>query len=229
MKRSPQARSLVTLTTGLLLIVAALPACGDDEDTLPPAGVACASLDPTPAIVTDIDETLTLSDMEFLQQVIQPEYVPRMRTDALALIQELYRRGYHVVYLTARSEDLELVDGTMAREATVSWLTDQGFPMNAERTRVDLSPVSHTGDDAGTAAYKRDTIEAYQTQGWEFVYAFGNATTDASAYVEAGIPLAQIYMIGELAGDQGTVAVAGEGWTDVLATEITPLPRICDF
>jgi phosphatidate phosphatase PAH1 len=200
-----------------------------DDDDLPKAGVACSSLSPSPAIVTDIDETLTTSDEEFIQQMLEPDYVPAMRPGSLELVKALYKRGYLVMYLTARAETLELMDGTSGREATEGWLVDMGFPMDPDRTEVVLAPSSLVGDEEGTAAYKRDAILDRVAAGWTFDFAFGNATTDASGYLEAGIPPDQIYMIGDHAGYQGTVAVQGEGWTTLIETELAPLPRVCDF
>lgn len=61
------------------------------------------------------------------------------------------------------------------------------------------------------------------------MYAFGNADTDIQAYAEALIPLDHTYIIGALAGDSGTVAVPGEGWTELITTLLDPQGRICDF
>lgn len=184
---------------------------------------------PSPAVVTDIDETLTTSDEELIQQMLDPTYIPALRPGSVSLMQGLYERGYLILYLTARAETLELLDGSTGREATETWLVDMGFPMDPDRTRVELAPDSLVGDDVGTAAYKRDAVLDRMNAGWTFDFAFGNATTDASGYVDAGIPLEQIYMIGEHTGELGTVAVSGEGWTDLFETQFDPLPRVCDF
>jgi phosphatidate phosphatase PAH1 len=215
----------------VVLVALSLGACGGGKDShgdLPPAGVECSTLSPVPAIVTDIDGTLTLSDAEFVTQVVDATYVPVAQPDAAALITELYDRGYLILYLTARPETLALSDGTSARDATEKWLEDEGFPMDSKRTALVLSPDAvATGDP--TIAYKLGAVQEYQAEGWQFDYGYGNATTDASAYLQAGIPAEDVYLVGSNTGDQGTATVSGDGWTDHLATVVTPMPRVCDF
>ncbi len=222
-------RTARTLILPLLLLgmLAALPACGDDDGGLPKAGVDCDDLSPMPAVISDIDETLTTSDNEFLMQVMDAEYVPASRPGSVELMQGFYERGYLILYLTARYETLELLDGSSAREATESWLLDEGYPVDPDRTRVVLAADSNSGDE--TIAYKRGALEDLMAEGWDFEYAFGNADTDIAAYAEAGIPLDVTYIIGDHAGEEGTVAVAGEGWTDTIATLLDPVGRTCDF
>ncbi len=215
------------VTAMALCVIALGPACGDDDDGLPAAGVDCADLSPLPAIVSDIDETLTTSDNELLLQIVEPDHVQEMRAEAVALIQGFYDRGYRILYLTARYEGLELLDGTPAREFTEKWLVDQGFPTDSERTRLVLAAEPNSGDE--TAAYKRGALEDLMAEGWDFIYAFGNADTDIGAYNEAGIALDHTYIIGDHAGEGGTVAVPGEGWTDLIITLLDPQGRICDF
>src|SRR5690349_11653328 len=55
-----------------------------------------------PAIVTDIDETLTLSDEEFLMQLMDGNYDPVEREGGAALIGGYADLGYRIMYLTAR-------------------------------------------------------------------------------------------------------------------------------
>ena len=214
----------------VLVLASSLCACGgkDTHGDLPKAGVECSSLSPSPAVVTDLDGTMTLSDAEFVTQVVDATYVPVPQPDAAALITGLYDRGYLVLYLTARPETLALSDGTSARDATAKWLKDEGFPMDTKRTALVLAPDAvATGDPP--VAYKLGALQQYQAQGWEFDNAYGNATTDTSAYLQAGIPAEDIYIIGDNTGDQGTTPVTGDGWTDHLATVVTPTGRICDF
>jgi len=220
-------RHYFCFTVLFALWVAALgTACGVD-DGLPAAGVDCADLSPLPAIVSDIDETLTTSDNELLLQIVEPEHVQAQRPGAVALIQGFYDRGYQILYLSARYEDLALLDGTLAREFTETWLVDQGFPMDSERTRLVLATEPNSG--AETAAYKRGALEDLIAQGWDFSFAFGNADTDIQAYQEAGLAVDHTYIIGDRAGEGGTVAVAGEGWTDLITMLLDPQGRVCDF
>ena len=213
----------------ILVLATLLHACGgkDSHGDLPPAGVECASLSPSPAVVTDIDGTLTLSDAEFLTEFVDPTYVPLAWADAATLMVELYDRGYLILYLTARPANLSMSDGESVRDATERWLEDLGFPLDSRRTEVVLAPDSTSGD--ATTAYKLGALQEHQAAGWQFDYAYGNATTDIDAYLQAGIPPTGVYIIGENSGEQGTTPVTGDGWTDHLATVVTPTGRICDF
>lgn len=213
----------VCLPLSCVLYVSLAVAC-DDDDT----GIKCESISPSVAIVTDIDETLTTSDAEFVKQVVIEGYVPEAREGSVELVNAYYSRGYQILYLTARPETQMLLSGETAREATEKWLVDLGFPMNPRWTRVILAADSLPGDEE-TVAYKRESVEMLTSEGWSFEYAYGNATTDIEAYLEAGIPAERVFIIGEHAGEQGTVAISGEGWIEHMATHVDPLERICDF
>jgi phosphatidate phosphatase PAH1 len=220
---------LVALLAPIVLLASLLGACGgkDSHGDLPPADVECSTLAPAPAVVTDIDGTLTLSDAEFLQEFVDATYVPVAWPDAVTLIRELYDRGYLILYLTARPETLAMSSGKSVRDATVDWLKGQGFPLDSKRTEVVLAPDSTSG--AATTAYKLGVLQERQAAGWRLDLAYGNATTDIDAYLQAGIPPEDVFIIGENSGEQGTAPVAGDGWTDHLATVVAPTPRVCDF
>ncbi|MEM9460270.1 MAG: hypothetical protein AAGF11_39210 [Myxococcota bacterium] len=189
------------------------------------AGSACSGQQP--AIVTDIDETLTLSDAEFIMQIADGTYDPIEREGAAALIGAYSELGYHVLYLTARSEMIT-VSGTdeTAREATARWLQEHDFPVDPTRTSLVLAPMLMLGDDI--QAYKAQALMDGQATGLRFDYAYGNATTDIGAYAEAGIPLAATFIIGEHAGEEGTVAIEGEGWVEHAQAHLPSVPAVCD-
>lgn len=162
---------------------------------------------PDMLIATDIDETLTTSDKEWLQQLADPSHVPAMRPDANALMQGYASLGYRVVYITARGEDLALLDGRTSREATWDWLTAQGFPGQPE----DLFLTEGIGA-AGEAAveYKSGVLAELSRGGSDTVWAYGNADTDILAFLEHGIPEDRIFLVGELAGTMGVVGLTDE-------------------
>lgn len=189
------------------------------------AGGGCST--EQPAIVTDIDETLTLSDAEFIMQIADGTYDPIEREGAAALISGYAELGYHVLYLTARSEMIT-VQGTdeTAREATARWLQEHDFPVDPTRTTLVLAPMLLLGDD--TQAYKAQALMDGQATGLRFDYAYGNATTDIGAYAEAGIPLAATFIIGEHAGEEGTVAIEGEGWVEHTQAHLPGVPAVCE-
>jgi hypothetical protein len=180
-----------------------------------------------PAIVTDIDETLTISDAEFIMQIGDGTYDPVEREGAHELITAYADLGYRIMYLTARSEDIVLVGtGETAREATERWILEHGFPNDPETTVVVLSEMFVFDDTA--AEYKTDALMEQQAAGWRFDYAYGNATSDIDAYANAGIDLAATFIIGEHAGEGGTVAVEGEGWVEHTAAHIPTVPAVCE-
>lgn len=180
-----------------------------------------------PAIVTDIDETLTLSDGEFLMQIADGTYDPIEREGASELIVAYADLGYRIMYLSARSEDIVLTGtGETAREATERWLVEHGYPTDPETTVVVLAEMFVFDDTA--QEYKAAALMEQQAAGWRFDYAYGNATSDIGAYADAGIDLAVTFIIGEHAGEGGTVAVEGEGWVEHTEEHLPTVPAVCE-
>lgn len=198
---------------------------GDGAASSSSGGGVCE--DEQPAIVTDIDETLTTSDAEFLMQLADPTYDPMEREGGAAMISAYADLGYRVMYLTARSEDLD-VFGTdeTAREITVRWLEEHGYPLDPDTTVVVLSETLVFGD--ATQVYKAGALMEQQAMGWRFDYAYGNATTDIGAYAEAGIDVSATFIIGENAGQGGTVAIDGEDWLAHTADHLPTVPAVCE-
>jgi hypothetical protein len=180
-----------------------------------------------PAIVTDIDETLTLSDAEFFMQIADGTYDPIEREGGSELIEAYADLGYFIMYLTARSEEIVLAGtGETAREATERWLVEHGYPTDPANTLVVLSPVFVVDDTA--QEFKAGALMDQQAAGWRFDYAYGNATSDIGAYADAGIDTAVTFIIGEHAGEGGTVAVEGEGWVEHAAAHLPTVPVVCE-
>jgi phosphatidate phosphatase PAH1 len=204
-----------------LAALALLSGCGDDGPGLP----SCA--DVKQAVVTDIDETLTTSDAEFVLQLLDPAYDPKLRAGGPELMQGYAERGYVIYYLTARSKTLVVGDSLSAEQATLDWLERHGFPLGEGRAWLTLSESTTTGDD--TTAYKAAALQARQAEGTTFSFAYGNATTDIDAYAEAGIPLAATFIIGAQAGVGGTQAIAGEDFLAHAAAQLPLVAPICAF
>lgn len=180
-----------------------------------------------PAIVTDIDATLTTSDAEFLMQLGDGNYDPAEREGAAELITAYADLGYRVLYLTARTETLMAVNtGESARELTERWLLEHEFPLDPESTMVVLSPNLVLGESA--RVFKAETLAEQQAAGWRFDYAYGNAGSDIDAYADAGIALDRTFIIGPEAGNGGTVAVEGEGWVEHTAAYLPTVPAVCE-
>ena len=60
--------------------------------------------------------------------------------------------------------------------------------------------------------------------GWTPVAAYGNADTDIGAYDEAGIPKDITFIVGELAGTEGTMPVENLDYADHIAAFVDPYP-----
>jgi phosphatidate phosphatase PAH1 len=187
---------------------AALPACSATEL----------------AVVTDIDETLTTSDGEFIKEIADPAYDPAMRPGASDLMQDYAKRGYYIYYLTGRAKTIKVGSET-ATQATLDWLTKHDFPVNPSNTWLTLADSLYTGTPL--VNYKAQAIEAKQSAGYKFSFAYGNATTDADSYLDAGIPKQDVFMI-ENAGYKGTQPVAGNSYIDQAHT-VQTLQPICQF
>ncbi len=155
------------------------------------------------AVVTDIDETLTTSDEEWLTQIALPWTDPEMRQQANLVMDEYFARGYRVLYLSARGEDLRLLDGRSARRATEDWLTAHRFPYRSE----DVFLAPGVGALFEAADYKTAVLRGLAADGWTILYAYGNADTDIEAYQAFGIPDDRIFLVGELAGRFGVVPI----------------------
>ncbi len=184
------------------MLLISLLGCVPDDPT--PSSVACRAVD---AIVTDIDETLTTSDSEYLQQLIDPTHDPAMRPDADALMQGYADRGYAIVYITARGEDAVLGDGRDAREATADWLLEHGFPL--EPAHLFLADGLGTAGD-GAIAYKSGAMQDLTAEGLSFAWGYGNAETDIEGFRLGGLDDAHLFLVGELAGTMGVQPLPDE-------------------
>lgn len=144
----------------------------------------------TQAIVFDIDETLTLSDLEQVEDYLGIEQATP-RGGASDMVQAYKDLGYQIIYITARVY--------WYAKGTRRWLRSQNIPQWSLKTSFSNSTsLLHTTD------YKRDYINAIKAEGIEVVRAYGNASTDIEAFLQAGIDPDEIYIIGDNAGNQGT-------------------------
>lgn len=178
------------------------------------------------AVVTDIDETLTTSDEEWLQQMTDSTHDPEMRPDANTLLNAYAEQGYGVFYVTARGDGFTLSDGRTAFEGTRDWLVAHDFPV--DESRITLSEgFGVAGDDA--AAYKAEVLADEQALGWSFDWAYGNADSDIAAFKEGGIPSSNIFLVGELAGTLEVEPILDEdAYTNHLATQLDAIePTEC--
>lgn len=159
-------------------------------------------------VVMDIDGTLTTADEELIKQVTDEAYVPEMMTAANTLAQRWAAKGYPIVYLTARPHVFDA--------ETRAWLDLLEFPKGAIIT-----------ENGGERADEYKTLwlnRLIETFGWEPVAAYGNATTDITAYANAGIALDRTFIIGPEAGGGGTVAIPDNDYTQHIADFVDAQP-----
>lgn len=183
------------ITLSCVVVSLLLTGCTDDD------------CEPLRVVVTDIDETLTTSDGEWILQIVNPEHDPEMRPDANTLMSAYEQLGYRIVYITARGEEIELADGTTARQASSDWLVEHGFPYAEEN--LFLYP-GLTGDDEETIEYKAGVIEELVADGWTVDFAYGNAETDIEAFLQAGVPSERVFLVGRLAGTMDVESIYDE-------------------
>lgn len=164
------------------------------------------------AVVFDIDETLTKSDLEQILDYTGIE-AAEARPAAGQLVQEYLDRGYHPVFITARSY-------WYAKDSR-RWLRDTlNLPDFTLRTTL--------ANEQGlfeTAQYKTEVMNEMQAAGLEFFRAYGNADTDAEAFINANVPLSDIYIIGDNAGINGTQPITTEGYEQHISDVVLNTPH----
>jgi hypothetical protein len=162
----------------------------------------------------DIDGTLTTSDTELFKEILLGEYVPEAYPSAAALTRAHAEKGYIPVFLTGRPSTLDAT--------TRAWLDDLDFAQGVVHLTDHSSEVLPT--DSGVGTYKRTFIRSLMDAGLTIDAAYGNATTDIFAYLGAGLPADQVWIIGSHAGEEGTNGV-DDGWA-ARAAEVEAAPPI---
>ncbi|CAM4205751.1 LNS2 domain-containing protein [Pseudoalteromonas byunsanensis] len=187
--------TLGQLPAGQYRIYAGVPADGSGTEGF------VTVVDPnTPAVLFDIDGTLTKSDAE---QIGDYTGIDRAdpRDGAYSLVRRYMDLGYQPVYLTARVY--------WYAKGTRSWLDWMGLPQGVLRTSL-----SNETSLFKTAQYKIDQINKFRAQGLNIVRAYGNAKTDAEAFIKAGLGSENSFTIGGDAGHYGTTAILSDGYFD---------------
>ncbi|HEX3764575.1 MAG TPA: HAD family acid phosphatase [Kofleriaceae bacterium] len=159
-------------------------------------------------VVTDIDGTLTLSNSEVLFQLTMADYVPKLMPAADKLVQAWAAKGYPIIYLTARPHN--------ERAETREWFDVESFP---------TGPLITENGGKTADAYKTLWLQRMiQDFGWNVVAAYGNEDTDITAYANAGIPAAQTFIVGPLAGTRGTIPIANMDFAQHIASFVAAQP-----
>jgi hypothetical protein len=163
------------------------------------------------AVITDIDETLTLSDEEIFEQISDPSYDPLLKTSSVEVMQAWASKGYHVIYLTARPHQL--------RTETRRWLEDHGYPAGPMITAPDF-----VFDDTARVYKGAWVNRVLGDLGWDLVAAYGNAESDIDAYEDAGIDKSVTFIVGPNAGANGTEAIQNDDFSDHLTDYVAQQP-----
>ncbi|MDO8266424.1 MAG: hypothetical protein Q7T32_01145 [Moraxellaceae bacterium] len=165
--------------------------------TLHPTEVQKTPVRPDQAVVFDIDGTLTP----------RPRSIFTPREDAASAVRRFADRGYKIIYLSARVRPLQ--------SGIPEWLAEHGFPEGSIHV-----PQSHA-DSADHAAFKTRILQRYQQNGWHFVAAYGDSSTDFEAYAAVGIDKNRVYALqraGQPACQPGPWRQCLTSWTEHLGS-----------
>lgn len=166
----------------------------------------------TQFIITDIDGTMTLADAELTRQIGDTSYVQQTNEGASELLQAWAAKGYKVVYLTARPHSFRLL--------TRKWLELKNMPYGPVITASSLVFGPSARD------YKAESIrQMVEDFGWEMVAAYGNAGSDIEAYEAASHAKDRTFIIGENAGQAGTVAVPDQSFLQHTSSYVSDQPE----
>ena len=161
----------------------------------------------TPAVVFDVDGTLTTDDGELFDNLLGRGNAAAFE-GANQVVQRWADKGYLIIYVTGRPYPL--------RAHTRRWLDAGGFPYGPLFTPDRLRDGIPSRD--GVGEFKREALLALQGNGVTIVRAYGNAATDVCAYAQAKIDPAITYIIGNRGGCDGAAAPhALAGYVDHLA------------
>ena len=149
-------------------------------------------------IVFDIDGTLTTDEGS---NAVQPS--------AAAAVKAYVAKGYAVVYVTARWKAVQ-------ESSTRSWLSSNGFP--------DLPLYMSSSlllSDSSKVTYKTSTMNTIEQGAPEIVGAYGDSSSDFTAYANVGVPTARVFALKRSSAStcqSGTYAAClTDGYTSHLA------------
>jgi hypothetical protein len=163
----------------------------------------------TRLVVTDIDGTLTASDSELFEQLLDGTHTPLAYPGAVELTAGHAVRSAVVVYLTGRPYWLT--------QKTRDWTADLGFapgPLHVAATEAEALP-----GESGVGDYKLAWLQGLLARGYAVDFAYGNASTDIYAYLGAGFDPSLVWIIGTHAGERGTNAAVGSWESRVVEVE----------
>lgn len=174
-----------------ILVIILCSACSQ----LPFTPIPDAPVPHAQAVVFDIDGTLTPR----VWSVFTP------REDAARAVSLFADKGYAIFYVSTRVGWLSA--------GVPDWLDKHGFPPGS----VHIAQTCEERDDPD--GYKTGVLKALVAQGWTLSYAYGDSSTDLTAYASAGIPQARVFALRRKGEDEclpGPAAACLKGWTEHL-------------
>src|ERR1051325_4066689 len=119
------------------------------------------------------------------------------------------------------------IDGTLTADdgqLTTEIFDDTKLPMMMGAAAKLLAAWDEKGGE-NDAVYKTLWLNRLiHDFGWNVVAAYGNADTDISAYENAGIAKDHTFIVGPLAGNRQTVAIANNDFTQHISTFVAAQP-----
>lgn len=198
------------------------------------------------AVITDIDGILgqyILLDYGPTNGAFLDQGIAYPRTDAALMLNIYHRRGYAIVYMAGRPRQMTVLGKSMC-DATIDWLTENGFPTEPGDTVVLLrdgaSSVTEAKDrgtamaewmgDHGTDLFISMAEAAMDAYSVNPVYGYVDSDVVADAYISIGVPAGNIFTIGNKGvsrlGYRGTNAIispaANPGYTDHVRNFVVP-------
>lgn len=161
--------------------------------SLLPFEIQKTPLKPDQAVVFDIDGTLTP----------KPLAIYTARNDAANAVRLYADKGYKIIYLSTRIQ--------LFQAGIPNWLKENSFPEGSVH-------VSQTANDSrDPAIFKKRILDIYKTNGWKFVAAYGDSSTDFEAYANVGIQKEHVFALqreGETSCQLGVWAECLSSWTE---------------
>lgn len=198
------------------------------------------------AVVTDIDGILgqyVLLDYGPTNGAFLDQGIAYPRADAALMLNIYHRRGYAIVYMAGRPRQMNVLGKTMC-EATIDWLTANGFPTEPGDTLVLLRDGASSiigAKDRGTAMAQWmgehgtdlfiSMVDAVNKElSITPVYGYVDSDVIADAFLSAGVPAGNIFTIGNKGvsrlGYRGTNAITGPqsnpGFTEHVKNFVVP-------
>lgn len=196
--------SLGSPVTKLFMVYAVLLCACDSQS--PPAEPPETGPAQQQAVVFDIDGTLTP----------KVHTIFRTRDGAAEIVGLMAKKGYRIVYLSARVKVLSA--------GIPAWLKENGFPDG--RIFIAESGEEHRHP----ATFKAGVLKTLIEQGWALAYAYGDSSTDFEAYAAAGIPKDRVFALlreGEKTCQPGEWSACLAGWTghvNFVRQSVPPVP-----